>query len=77
MEHLNVLLRIFFVSGVFKNFEVDFWPLLMAEKVPRSNFGGKKIFLKIFIFFHPFESINFQPAGLLKIALIVTPYSIV
>jgi hypothetical protein len=30
-------------------------------------------FLQNFIFFHPFESINFQPAGLLKIALIVTP----
>ena len=31
LEHLNVLLRIFFVSG--QNFEVDFWPLLKAEKV--------------------------------------------
>jgi hypothetical protein len=34
---------------------------------------AKKIFLQNFIFFHPFESINFQPAGLLKIALILTP----
>ena len=33
LEHLNVLLRIFFVSGVFQNFDVDFWPLLKAEKV--------------------------------------------
>ena len=41
--------------------------------MPRSNFGGKKLFLQNFIFFHPFESINFQTAGLLKIALIVTP----
>ena len=54
------------VSGIFQNFDVDFWPLLKAEKVlPRSNFGGKKIFLQNFIFFHPFESINFQPAGFL------------
>ena len=30
-------------------------------------------FLQNFIFFHTFESINFKPAGLLKIALIVTP----
>ena len=33
--------------------------------MPRSNFGGKKIFLQNFIFFNPFESINFQPAGFL------------
>ena len=66
LEHLNVLLRIFFVSGVFQNFDVDFWPLLKAEKVfARSNFSGKFFFLKIFIFFHLFESINFQPAGFL------------
>ena len=64
LEHLNVLLRIFFVSGVFQNFDVDFWPLLKAEKV---------LFLQNFIFYHPYESINFQPAGLLEIALIVTP----
>ena len=30
-------------------------------------------FLQNLIFYHPFESINFRPAGLLKIALIVTP----
>ena len=42
--------------------------------MPESNFGEKKLFLQNFISFHPFESINFQPAGLLKIALIVTPY---
>ena len=71
MEHLNVLLRIFFV---FQNFDVDFWPLIKAEKcLPRSNFGGKKNFLENFIFYHPYESINFQPVGLMKIALIVTP----
>ena len=57
LEHLNVLLRIFFFSGVFQNFDVDFRPILKAEKIQN------------FIFFHPFESINFQPAGLLKIAL--------
>ena len=62
----NVLLRIFFVSGVFQNFDVDFWPLLKAEKVlPRSNFGGKKKFLHNSIFYHPYESINFQPTGFL------------
>ena len=33
LEHLNVLLRIFFVSNVFQNFNVDFWPLLKTEKV--------------------------------------------
>jgi hypothetical protein len=39
---------------------------------PEAIFTEKKFFLQNFIFFHPFESINFQPAGLLKIALIVT-----
>ena len=53
------------VKNVFKNFDVDFWPLLKAEK---KQFWQKKKF----IFYHPYESINFQPAGLLKIALIVT-----
>jgi hypothetical protein len=52
LEHLNVLLRIFFVSGVFQNF----------------------------IFFHPFESINFQPAGFLafkeKSVPLLHPYSL-
>jgi len=46
LEHLNVLLRIFFDSGVFQI--VDFWPLLQN-----------------LVFFHPPESINFQPAGFL------------
>ena len=40
--------------------------------LPRSNFCGKFFFLKNFIFFYPFECINFQPAGLLKIALTLT-----
>ena len=31
-EHLSVLSLIFFVSGVFQHFEVDFWPLVKAEK---------------------------------------------
>ena len=40
--------------------------------------GGKSaspevILKEKFIFYHPYESINFEPAGLLKIALIVTP----
>ena len=30
--YLNVLLRIFFVSGVFENFDVHFWTLLKAKK---------------------------------------------
>jgi hypothetical protein len=32
LEHLNVILRIFFGSGVFQNFDVDFWPSLKVEK---------------------------------------------
>jgi hypothetical protein len=51
MEHLNVLLRIFFVSGVFQNFDVDFWPLLKAEKVlARKQFWRKKIISSKFYF---------------------------
>ena len=59
----------------FQNFDVDFSPLLKAEKVLAPKQFWRKIFflLQNCIFFHPFESINFQPAGLLKIALIVTP----
>jgi hypothetical protein len=37
MEHLTVLLRIFFVSGIFQNFDFDFWPLQKAEKVLAQN----------------------------------------
>ena len=33
--------------------------------MPQSNFGGKKTFLQNFIFYHPYESMNFQPAGFL------------
>ena len=51
LEHLNVLLRIFFVSGVFQNFHVDFWPLLKAEKVvPPKQFWWKKFFSLKFYF---------------------------
>ena len=70
MEQLNVLLRIFFVSDVFQNFDVDFW---RKKCFPWSNFEGNNFFLQNFIFYHPYESINLRPAGLLKIALIVTP----
>ena len=68
LEHLNVLLHIFFVLGVFKNFDGDFWPLLKAEKVlaPKQFWRGKKISSK-FYFYHPYESINFQPAGFLHL----------
>ena len=60
LDYLNVLLCIFFVSGVFFNFDVDFWPLLKTEKVlpPKQFWRGKK-FLQNFIFNHPYESINF------------------
>ena len=50
LEHLNVLLRIFFASGVFQNFDVHFWPLLKAEKVLapkqfwRENFFSSKFY---------------------------------
>jgi len=42
LEHLNVLLRIFFVLGVFQNCDVDFW--LKAEKVlaPKQYWRKKK-----------------------------------
>jgi hypothetical protein len=50
LEHLNVLLRIFFVLGVFQNFDVDFWPLLKAEKVLPPTFTGKKKFSSKFYF---------------------------
>jgi hypothetical protein len=80
LEHLNVLLRIFFVPGVFQNFDVDFWPLLKAEKVlAPKQFWREIFFLQNFIFFHPFESINFQPAGFLafkeKSGPLLQPYS--
>ena len=55
-----------FLFQVFKNFDVDFWLLLKAEKVlALSNFGGEKNLLQNFLFFYPFESINLQPAGFL------------
>ena len=57
------LMRIFFVSGVFQNFEVDFWLLLKA----------KKFFFKILFSIIHMKHINFEQAGLLKIVLIVTP----
>ena len=58
-QHLNDLLRIFFVSGVFQNFDVDFWPLLNAEKVIiPSRFWREIFFLENFIIYHPYESIN-------------------
>jgi hypothetical protein len=51
LEQLNVLLRNFFDSGVFQNFDVDFWPLLKAEKVlAPKQFWWKKIFSSKFYF---------------------------
>ena len=51
LEHLNVLLRIFFDLGVFQNFNVDFWPLLKAEKVlALKQFWRKKFFSSKFYF---------------------------
>ena len=66
MEQLNVLLRIFFVSGVFQKIYVDFWHLLKAEKVHApKQFWQEKKFSQNFFFYHPYEYINFQPAGFL------------
>ena len=50
LEHLNILLRIFFVTGVFQNFDVDFWPLLKAEKVlaPKQFWRDKKFSSKFY-----------------------------
>ena len=60
LEHLNILLHIFLVSSVFQNFEVDFWPLLKAEKVlPPSRFWRENFISLNLIFYHPYESINF------------------
>ena len=57
----------------FSNFNVDFWPLLKAEKV---DFGRIFFFFQKSIFFYPNESIKFYSTGLLKINFIVTlhPY---
>ena len=80
MEQLNILLRIFFISEVFQNFDFDVWPLLKAEKVlPLKQFCRENFFLKIlFSINHPYESINFQPAGFLafkeKSGLLLQPY---
>ena len=77
-EHLNVLLCILFVPGVFQNFDVDFWSLLKAEKVLALKQFWRNFFFFNFIFFHPFESINFQRAGFLafkeKIGPLLQPY---
>ena len=37
LKHLTILLRIFFVLGVFKNLDVHFFTLLKAEKVRSSS----------------------------------------
>ena len=74
LEHLNVLLLIFFVSGVFQNFEVDFWLLLKGKSAsPEAILAGIFFFFKILFFIIHMKDINFEPAGLLKIVLIVTP----
>ena len=49
LEHLNVLLRIFF--------DVDFWPLLKAGKVLPKQILAEFFFIFNFIFYHPCESI--------------------
>ena len=63
LEHLNVLLSIFFIWHVFKNFDVHFWILLMEVKVRSwAEAVFRRIyFLKNFIWlvknlslFHPF-----------------------
>ena len=46
-------MRIFFVSGVFQKFYVDFWPLLKAEKVlPPKQFWQKKKYFLSFIWIY-------------------------
>ena len=72
-ETFKRLIAHLFVSSVFQNFDVDFWPLLKAEKVLPPKLFWQIKFSSKFYFYHPYESITFQPAGLLKIALIVTP----
>ena len=61
MEHLNILIGIFFVSGDFQNFDVDFWPEQFTKDgkntLPQQILERKLFFLKIFIFYHPYESI--------------------
>ena len=44
LKHLKVALRIFCVSGIFQNFDVDFWPSLKAEKStsPEAILARKK-----------------------------------
>ena len=37
LEHLNVLLRFFFVSDVFQNFGIDFWPLQILFSIIHMN----------------------------------------
>ena len=63
MEQLNVLLRIFFVSGVFKKF--DFWPLLKAETVlpPKQFRQGKKILQILFPIIHMVLYFQVKPEG--------------
>ena len=59
LEYLNVLLRVFFGSGVFQTFEVDFWLLLKAQKVlpPKRYWREKRNFFKIsFSILHRYES---------------------
>jgi hypothetical protein len=45
LEHLNVLLRIFFGSGVFQNFYVDFWPFKGEKMLAPKQFSSKISFL--------------------------------
>ena len=60
-EHLSILLRIFFVSGDFQNFDVDFWPVQFSKDgkntSPLQILERKLFFLKNSIFYHPYESI--------------------
>ena len=73
LEHLNVLLCIFFMSCVVNKFDVHFWSLLSWKR--RYRKAEKKIPLN-FTFYDRYESINFCSAGIIKITLIVTPFYI-
>ena len=68
LEHLNVLLRIFFVSGIFQSLEVDFWPLLKEEKSasPKPILAVTFFLFKILLFIIHIKDINLQSAGFLS-----------
>ena len=53
-------------------FSVFFKTLMLIFCLYKSRKKSFNLFLQNFIFFHPYESINFSSEGLLKLALILT-----